>query len=226
MKPFCLILLCLSLGWPVLAAEEAPLTVVQADMQGGIKSALEQYKIDCGHYPLTSEGGWAVVIGHTTNAPVGWRGPYLEGIPKDPWGHAYVYACPGLHNTNGYDLYSCGADGRSRSHGNDPDDINNWDPNSPHGGFDGVTELTIRGRFFGGNVALVFIINVAWIALVVSEGKQSGKAAGKLSPSGTKTATRERFKPASACCIKRFKIVDIFFSTPAPTSICGAGVEK
>ena len=87
MKPFCLILLCLSLGWPVLAAEEAPLTVVQADMQGGIKSALEQYKIDCGHYPLTSEGGWAVVIGHTTNAPVGWRGPYLEGIPKDPWGH-------------------------------------------------------------------------------------------------------------------------------------------
>jgi len=48
----------------------------------------------------------------------------------------------------------------------------------------------------------------------------------KLSPSGSKPATRERFKPASACCIKRFKIVDIFFSTPAPTSICGAGVEK
>jgi len=49
----------------------------------------------------------------------------------DAWDHRYVYHCPGNRNTNGFDLYSCGLDGKSFSNGDDPDDINNWNPQSP-----------------------------------------------------------------------------------------------
>ena len=43
-------------------------------------------------------------------------------MPKDPWGNAYVYRCPGQHNTDGYDLYSLGADGQDGG----GDDSDNW----------------------------------------------------------------------------------------------------
>ena len=45
-----------------------------------------------------------------------------KDIPLDPWGHSYIYVCPGKHNPSGYDLYSAGPDGRE---GNE-DDITNW----------------------------------------------------------------------------------------------------
>jgi general secretion pathway protein G len=41
---------------------------------------------------------------------------------KDDWGHDLVYRCPGIHNPNGYDLYSMGPDGED----NTLDDIGNW----------------------------------------------------------------------------------------------------
>ena len=37
-------------------------------------------------------------------------------------GHEYVYRCPGIHDTNGYDLYSLGPDGVGKT----GDDIGNW----------------------------------------------------------------------------------------------------
>jgi hypothetical protein len=63
-----------------------------------------------------------------------WRGPYLtvDTIPPDPWEHPYVYRRPGIHGTNGFDLYSCGPDGISKTGGADRNDINSWDPSSPH----------------------------------------------------------------------------------------------
>jgi hypothetical protein len=73
-----------------------------------------------------------------------WHGPYLDKIPQDPWGNNYVYCCPGVHSTNGYELYSCGFDGISKSGGDDLDDINNWDPASPHGGNDEYLNPDVR----------------------------------------------------------------------------------
>jgi len=52
-----------------------------------------------------------------------WHGPYLEALPKDPWGHDYLYECPGRHNPDSYDLLSPRPDGLL---GTD-DDITNWD---------------------------------------------------------------------------------------------------
>lgn len=88
------------------------------------------FEIDIHRYPKTSEG-----LAALTSRPSGissneWHGPYWNAefsSLKDEWGRHYVYICPGIHNTNGFDLYSRGADGMSKTGGNDPDDINNWD---------------------------------------------------------------------------------------------------
>jgi len=121
------------------AAEHSIAMAVQADLRGGLKTALDRFAIDCGRYPTTSEGLKALFICPTNISNARWKGPYIDPprIPQDPWGHDYIYCCPGIHNTNGYDIYSCGFDGVSKSGGDDPDDINNWDPSSPHGGLDG-----------------------------------------------------------------------------------------
>ena len=110
----------------------------RAHLYGGIKTSLDAFAVDCGRYPTTSEG-FKALLTCPTNIPSGrWHGPYFDPpkIPQDPWENNYVYRYPGVHNTNGYDLYSCGFDRISRSGGDDLDDINNWDPASPHGGND------------------------------------------------------------------------------------------
>jgi general secretion pathway protein G len=98
-------------------------------------TALNSFRVDTGRLPSTAEGLGALI---TKPAPVPdnrWHGPYLDVVNVDPWGHSYVYRYPGMHNTNGFDLYSLGPDGVSKTGGDDPDDINNWDPSSPHAGY-------------------------------------------------------------------------------------------
>jgi len=63
--------------------------------------ALDQYRIDTGHYPSTQQGLLALVINPGNESK--WSGPYLQkSVPLDPWGHAYVYAAPGKQGD--YDL--------------------------------------------------------------------------------------------------------------------------
>ena len=133
-----------------------------------IKTALDAFAVDCGRYPTTTEGLAALVQRPATIDSARWHGPYLNGIPKDAWGHNYQYAFPSQHNTNGFDLYSCGFDGVSKSGGEDLDDINNWDPLSPHGGHDylsGYGELFMQK--FGGVIFLACLL-VAMASLVHS----------------------------------------------------------
>jgi general secretion pathway protein G len=149
------------------AAEEARPMAARADIAGCLKSALDNFKIDCGRYPTTSEGFKAMLNCPTNISGGRWRGPYFDPaeIPRDPWGNVYVYLCPGIHNTNGFDLYSCGFDGISKSGGNDLDDINNWDPSSPHGGNDGYLnyfQLVTRSPEF------ILSIFALWIIIAVS----------------------------------------------------------
>jgi general secretion pathway protein G len=92
-----------------------------------IKTGLDCFEIDCGRFPSTAENLSALVTRPTDVPEMRWHGPYLPSVPKDQWGHDYVYCCPGIHNTSPfYDLYSCGPDGVSKSGGDDPDDIPNW----------------------------------------------------------------------------------------------------
>ena len=95
--------------------------VTRAQIEGFAK-ALDQYRIDTGHYPGSEQGMGALVV-----QPAGepkWAGPYLaKAIPKDPWGFDYRYTAPGEHGD--YDLLSYGRDGRPGGEGEDAD-ITSW----------------------------------------------------------------------------------------------------
>jgi general secretion pathway protein G len=88
----------------------------------GFDKALDQYRLDVGHYPTTDQGLAALNI-QPANEPK-WRGPYLKkAVPSDPWGNAYVYKQPGEHGE--YDLLSYGKDGVPGGSG-EAADITNW----------------------------------------------------------------------------------------------------
>jgi general secretion pathway protein G len=85
----------------------------------GIKSALDAFKVDNGFYPTNLQD----LLQQPSNAK-NWHGSYFDPpkLPVDPWGHKFLYEYPGKHNTNGYDLFSAGPDGKP---GTD-DDIGYW----------------------------------------------------------------------------------------------------
>ncbi len=84
--------------------------------------ALDQFRLDTGRYPGTSEGLNALI---TNPGADGWDGPYLKkAVPNDPWGKPYGYQSPGAHGE--YDLYSYGADGTPGGEGENKD-INSWE---------------------------------------------------------------------------------------------------
>lgn len=146
------------LGWllvrePVLLSS-AGARDVRIDFGGGLRSTLNMFSNDCGRYPTTTEGFRALITCPAIISQKFWKGPYFDPptIPLDPWGREYVYRYPGTHNTNSFDLYSTGADGISKSSGDDPDDINNWDPGSPRG-----EDLSTGDPFFKIACALLFI---------------------------------------------------------------------
>jgi type II secretion system protein G len=87
------------------------------DIQDGIKSEIDSFKVDNGFYPKSLQDLLQQPSG-TTN----WHGPYLEKIPVDHWGNKFFYEYPGKHNTRGYDLSSTGPDGKAGT----GDDIGNW----------------------------------------------------------------------------------------------------
>ncbi len=84
--------------------------------------ALDQYRLDTGHYP-TTEQGLSALVTKPANEPK-WAGPYLKkAVPPDPWGNAYVYKIPGDHGE--FDLLSYGKDGQLGGTG-EAADITNW----------------------------------------------------------------------------------------------------
>ena len=98
-------------------SEQARMTAAHADINGGIKSALDAFEVDNGFYPKSLTD----LVQAPSNAK-NWHGPYLDKIPTDPWGNNYVYYYPGKHNPNTYDLLSVGPDGKE---GTD-DDVVSW----------------------------------------------------------------------------------------------------
>ncbi|XHS77034.1 type II secretion system major pseudopilin GspG [Burkholderiaceae bacterium UC74_6] len=87
-----------------------------------LQKALDQYRLDTGHYPGT-EQGLAALVSRVGDEPK-WAGPYLsKALPKDPWGRDYQYKQPGDHGE--YDLLSFGKDGRPGGDGEDAD-LTSW----------------------------------------------------------------------------------------------------
>lgn len=84
--------------------------------------ALDQFRLDTGHYPHSEEGLAALFTKPSNEAK--WSGPYLQkNVPLDPWGNAYLYKQPGEHGE--YDLLSYGKDGQPGG-SDEASDITNW----------------------------------------------------------------------------------------------------
>ena len=102
-----------------IGKSEVKATRAQIDALG---KALDQFRLDVGHYP-SAEEGLAALITRLANQPK-WDGPYLtKNVPLDPWGNPYIYKFPGEHGE--YDLISNGKDGQPGGEG-EAADITNW----------------------------------------------------------------------------------------------------
>jgi general secretion pathway protein G len=87
-----------------------------------LEKALDQYRLDTGHYPSTEAGLGSLVV-KPANEPK-WAGPYLKkAVPLDPWGRPYAYKAPGEHGE--YDLVSLGKDGQPGGAG-EAADVTSW----------------------------------------------------------------------------------------------------
>lgn len=109
-------------------ADEARVQKVFADFSA-IETALRLYRLDNYAFP-SSEQGLGALIDRPTLAPVpaNWRsGGYLESLPIDPWGNAYLFLSPGQQGD--YDIFSYGADGVRGGEGQNAD-YGNWQENA------------------------------------------------------------------------------------------------
>ena len=88
-----------------------------------IMQSLKLYRLDNGRYPTNDQGLQALVTKPSSApAPSNWK-PYLDKVPKDPWGNTYQYLSPGVHGE--VDVFSLGADGQPGGTGADLD-VGSW----------------------------------------------------------------------------------------------------
>ena len=102
--------------------DEARLVKAKQDI-ASMSSALQLYKFDNYRYPTTEQGLEALVSQPTSEpeAP-NWK-PYMQQLPKDPWGRDYLYLSPGQNGD--FDLYTLGADGEEGGEGMNAT-LGNW----------------------------------------------------------------------------------------------------
>ena len=103
----------------------ARLTATKTQMQV-LRTALSQFEMNNDHYPQ-GRNCLLELVQRPRDAK-NWRGPYLEKkvVPKDAWGHDFIYDCPGKHSPESYDIVSLGPDGIDGTE----DDIANWQPDN------------------------------------------------------------------------------------------------
>jgi general secretion pathway protein G len=103
-------------------ADDARITAARTDV-GNLMQALKLYKLDNQRFPSTEQGLNALILKPTTEpVPGNWK-PYLDKLPKDPWGRPYQYLSPGIKGE--VDVLSFGADGQAGGEGNNAD-LGSW----------------------------------------------------------------------------------------------------
>ncbi|MGQ4276522.1 type II secretion system major pseudopilin GspG [Pseudidiomarina sp. E22-M8] len=103
------------------SAEQANRQKVKSDIVA-LENALSQYKLDNGMFP-TTEQGLEALLNEPNMEPTPRnyrRGGYIQRLPKDPYGSAYLLLSPGEYSD--IDIFSAGED---RQPGTE-DDIGNW----------------------------------------------------------------------------------------------------
>ena len=90
-------------------AEEAKVKTATVEMNN-LKGAITRYKLDTGKFPNSLDD----LVSNNTGSK-NWK-QYIEVVPNDPWGNAYIYEVrPELFNK--FDITSYGADGQSGGEG-------------------------------------------------------------------------------------------------------------
>jgi len=102
---------------------EARMVAAEAQIRN-LRTALQLYRMEQGRYP-TQRQGLEALCKLPDTAPIPERYPeggYLESpvLPKDPWGHDYVYLIPGPEGFP-YLIVSYGANGEPGGEGEDAD---------------------------------------------------------------------------------------------------------
>jgi general secretion pathway protein G len=84
-----------------------------------LATALDSYQLSVGVYPSATAGLQALRRPPSDlPSPDKWDGPYLsKDIPLDPWGKAYQYRYPGVHNPDRFDVWTVSPDSQ---------EIGNW----------------------------------------------------------------------------------------------------
>ena len=103
-------------------ADDARVTAARTDVNN-IMQALKLYRLDNQRYPTAEQGLQALLTRPTTGpAAPNWK-PYVEKLPKDPWGNPYQFLNPGVKGE--IDVFSLGADGQPGGEGKNAD-IGSW----------------------------------------------------------------------------------------------------
>lgn len=103
--------------------DEARITKAKSDIRT-LESQLEMYRIDTGSFPTTDQGLTSLVKKtDVPPVPTNWQGPYIQRLPKDPWGNNYQYVYPSKHGGQ-FDIYSYGSAGKD---GDNKNFIGSWD---------------------------------------------------------------------------------------------------
>jgi general secretion pathway protein G len=103
-------------------ADQARITAARNQIHN-FMTALGAYKLDTGLFPTTEQGLVALRVKPSESNQ--WNGPYMPlDIPKDPWGHDYVYKFPGDHGEEP-EITCLGADGQPGGEGLNAD-IVSW----------------------------------------------------------------------------------------------------
>ena len=91
----------------------------------GLSDACESFRKQYDVYP--PQNTWSAELQATSTVVNRQRIPFVAPeTALDGWGQGFVYRFPGRHNPDSFDLYSLGADGKTETDGEDPDDIANW----------------------------------------------------------------------------------------------------
>ena len=103
-------------------AADAKVTAARTDVNN-LMQALKLYKLDNQRFPSTEQGLDSLIRKPTVGTiPPNWK-PYLDKLPKDPWGQSYQYLNPGVKGE--IDIFSFGADGQPGGEGRDAD-VGSW----------------------------------------------------------------------------------------------------
>ncbi len=102
---------------------QARVAAAAAQVQN-LKNAVKLYYAEQHNYPTQAQGLDALVAKPTTD-PIPANYPqdgYLDTLvlPRDPWGHEFVYLIPGRHGES-FEIISYGADGEPGGEGDNAD---------------------------------------------------------------------------------------------------------